>query len=63
MAHGPIPDKPVTPEQFLSEGLKLKDGQTFEPTEWQLRFIRESAAKGQALQRADAAALAYLHAR
>lgn len=45
MAHGPIPDKPVSMEEFLG-GLKLKDGRSFRPTETQLRFLREAAAKG-----------------
>jgi hypothetical protein len=58
MAHGPIPDKPVSPEEFLMEGLKHRDGSTFRPTETQLRFIREAASSGQRLQREDAEALA-----
>jgi hypothetical protein len=45
-------------EEFLAEGLKLKDGKDFQLTETQLRFIREAAASGQRLQRQDAAALA-----
>jgi hypothetical protein len=51
MAHGPIPDKPVGIEEFLRERLKRKDGEPFRPTEIQLRFLRESAAKGQRLLR------------
>lgn len=61
MPHGPIPDKPVSMEEFLAEGIKLKDGSPFRPTEAQLRFIREQAAKGEQLLREDAAALRHLH--
>jgi len=57
MAHGPIPDKPVSGEEFLTESLKLEDGRDFRPTERQLRFIREAAASGRRLQQEDAAAL------
>jgi hypothetical protein len=49
-------------EEFLKEGrLVRKSGTVFQATETQLRFLREAAAKGQALQRADAAALSSLH--
>lgn len=59
---GPDPDKPVTIEQFLQEGrLVLKDGRPFHPTEAQLRFVQEAAAKGQELLRADVVALNSLH--
>lgn len=57
MPHGPIPDKPVGMEEFLAERLKLKDGSPYQPTETQLRFLREAAAKGQKRQREDADAL------
>jgi hypothetical protein len=63
MAHGPIPDSGVTIEEFLTEGrLVQKSGRVFQATETQLRFLREAAAKGRALQRADVAALNSLHA-
>jgi hypothetical protein len=58
MAHGPIPDKPVTMEEFLKDGrLVRRSGTAFQATEVQLRFLREAAANGRAIQGADAAAL------
>lgn len=38
-------EQPVTPEQFLKEGLKLKGGRPYSPTETQLRFIRNLRRK------------------
>lgn len=58
MRHGPSPDEPVSAEQFLREGrLRHEDGRLFSPTETQLRFIREAAAKGEQLLRDDVEAL------
>jgi hypothetical protein len=57
MAHGPIPDKPVSMEEFLAESLKLKDGSPYQPTETQLLFLSQAARKGQRLLREDAEAM------
>ena len=49
----------VTTEEFLKAGRlrKKADGQPYQPTEAQLRFLRESAREGQRLMREDAEAL------